>query len=140
MLRAIIPVASVAVTIFALADCVQTKDDRVRGIPKWAWIVLVVLIPWVGPITWLVVGKDRSQGDGGQPGRAPRRQGRRAPEEILESLGKLAGATGGGGGAGGRGRRDGKAGQGSPADLRDDTAPSPARRRNGSPTTSPEPA
>src|SRR5699024_12650158 len=59
------------------------------GIPKWAWIVLVVLIPWVGPITWLVVGKDRSQGDGGQPGRAPRRQGPLAPDEDPEFLRKL---------------------------------------------------
>lgn len=89
MLRALIPIASVAVTIFALADCIQTKDDKVRGIPKWAWIVLVVLIPWVGPITWLVVGKDRSQGNGGPRGGRPQRQGPLAPDEDPEFLRKL---------------------------------------------------
>lgn len=89
MLRAIIPIASVALTIFALADCVQTADGKVRGLPKWAWIVLVVLIPWVGPITWLVVGKDRSQGTGGQRGGGPRRQGPLAPDEDPQFLRKL---------------------------------------------------
>ncbi|HJB09745.1 MAG TPA: PLD nuclease N-terminal domain-containing protein [Candidatus Brachybacterium merdavium] len=125
MLRAIIPVASVAVTIFALADCVQTKDDRVRGIPKWAWIVLVVLIPWVGPITWLVVGKDRSQGDGGQPGRAPRRQGPLAPDEDPEFLRKLDEDIRRERRSRERELRERQAGQESPVELPDDDDPEP---------------
>ena len=57
MARGIIAVLSIALSIFALSDCVQTEDEKIRGLPKWAWIVLIVLIPWVGPITWLFVGK-----------------------------------------------------------------------------------
>ena len=78
MARGIIAVLSIALTVFALADCVQTEDAKIRGLPKWAWIVLIVLIPWVGPITWLFVGKDRSSPGGS--GR-PRRQGPLAPDE-----------------------------------------------------------
>lgn len=78
MLRAVLAVASVALTVFALADCIQTDASRMRGIPKWAWIVLIVLIPWAGPLTWLVVGRDRSQGDG-----AARRPGSRAQPRAL---------------------------------------------------------
>ena len=86
MLRAIPIVLSIALTIFALADCIQTTDDKVRGIPKWAWIVLIVLLPWVGPITWLVVGKERKPGGGG-----PRRQrpGPLAPDEDPDFLRQL---------------------------------------------------
>ena len=89
MARGILAVLSIALTVFALADCVQTQDDKVRGVPKWAWIVLIVLIPWVGPLTWLFVGKERSWGRGcsGSPG--PRRDGPLAPDEDPEFLRKL---------------------------------------------------
>ncbi|MEE1618155.1 PLD nuclease N-terminal domain-containing protein [Brachybacterium sp. J144] len=84
MLRGISVVLSIALTIFALADCVQTTDDKVRGIPKWAWIVLIVLIPWVGPLTWLFVGKERPWNT--QP---PRRSGPLAPDEDPDFLRRL---------------------------------------------------
>ena len=86
MARGILAVLSIALTVFSLADCVQTEDDKIRGLPKWAWIVLIVLIPWVGPITWLFVGKDRSTPLGG--GR-PRRQGPLAPDEDPDFLRRL---------------------------------------------------
>lgn len=90
MARGIIAVLSIALTVFALADCVQTEDEKVRGLPKWAWIVLIVVIPWVGPITWLFVGRERTfgggpRGDGGQP----RRKGPLAPDEDPDFLRRL---------------------------------------------------
>ncbi|HEX7352380.1 PLD nuclease N-terminal domain-containing protein [Brachybacterium sp.] len=84
MARGIIAVLSIALTVFALADCVQTEDEKVRGLPKWAWIVLIVLIPWVGPITWLFVGKERSSGTGRQ-----QRKGPTAPDEDPDFLRQL---------------------------------------------------
>ena len=84
MARGILAVLSIALTVFALADCVQTQDDKVRGVPKWAWIVLIVLIPWVGPLTWLFVGKERNLGGG-----PPRRQGPLAPDEDPDFLRRL---------------------------------------------------
>lgn len=90
MLRAIPAILSIAIAIFALADCIQTADDKVRGLPKWAWIVLIVLIPWIGPITWLIVGKDRTGGSGRGPGRGgPQRTGPLAPDEDPEFLRRL---------------------------------------------------
>ncbi|MDN5686811.1 MAG: PLD nuclease N-terminal domain-containing protein [Brachybacterium sp.] len=86
MLRGFLVVLSIALTVFALADCVQTEDDKVRGVPKWAWVVLIVLLPWVGPITWLVVGKDRP--NEGWTDR-PRRDGPTAPDEDPEFLRRL---------------------------------------------------
>jgi hypothetical protein len=98
MLRAVLAIASIALTIFALADCIQSEDSRVRGLPKWAWIVLIVLLPWVGPLTWLLVGRDRQNGAptpfdnlGGRPGGAPGSPRSRplAPDEDPDFLRKL---------------------------------------------------
>lgn len=62
MLKGVLAIASIGLTIFALADCIQCEGSQLRGLPKWAWIVLIVLLPWVGPLTWLLVGKDRDSG------------------------------------------------------------------------------
>ena len=86
MLRGLIAVLSIALTVFALADCVQTEDDKIRGLPKWAWIGLIVLLPWVGPLTWLFVGKERTGGFGGGKSQ---RQGPLAPDEDPDFLRKL---------------------------------------------------
>ncbi|MDN5819999.1 MAG: PLD nuclease N-terminal domain-containing protein [Brachybacterium sp.] len=84
MARGIIAVLSIALTVFALADCVQTEDEKIRGLPKWAWIVLIVLLPWVGPITWLFVGRERTFG-----GEQTRRTGPLAPDEDPDFLRRL---------------------------------------------------
>lgn len=89
MARALLAVLSVGLTIFALADCLQTAEGKVRGLPRWAWIVLIVLIPWIGPITWLVVGKDRSDPTGPGRRRPPPRQGPSAPDDDPEFLRRL---------------------------------------------------
>lgn len=60
MLRVLVIVLPIALTVFALVDCVQTDEDRVRAIPKIAWIVAIVILPFAGPIAWLLAGKDRS--------------------------------------------------------------------------------
>jgi hypothetical protein len=89
MARGIPVVLSIALTVFALADCVQTQDDKVRGVPKWAWIVMIVVLPWVGPLTWLFVGRERSWGRGSGGSSGPRRDGPLAPDEDPDFLRKL---------------------------------------------------
>ncbi|PWH07749.1 hypothetical protein DEO23_03815 [Brachybacterium endophyticum] len=100
MLKAVLAIASIALTVYALADCIQSEDARMRGLPKWAWIVLIVLLPWVGPLTWLLAGRDRrdggrspfdARGTGpGQGGRGrPDRSGPRAPDDDPDFLRKL---------------------------------------------------
>ena len=34
MLRVIVPLALLAFTVYAVVDCIQTEDDRVRNLPK----------------------------------------------------------------------------------------------------------
>lgn len=55
-------VAAAFFTVYAVVDCAVTATERVRGIPKAVWIVVILLLPVVGGILWLVVGKDRAAG------------------------------------------------------------------------------
>lgn len=54
---------SVVLLVFALIDILTRGADQVRGLPKIAWVFLVVLVPFVGSIVWFAVGHDWSQGD-----------------------------------------------------------------------------
>ncbi|WP_010532574.1 PLD nuclease N-terminal domain-containing protein [Brachybacterium squillarum] len=89
MARALLAIVSVGLTVFALADCIQTHESRLRGLPRWAWIVLIVLIPWVGPLTWMLIGKERGEDGGTATRRSPRRQGPLAPDDDPEFLRRL---------------------------------------------------
>lgn len=55
-------VAAVFFTVYAVVDCAMTANERVRGIPKPLWIVVIMLMPVIGGILWLAIGKDRATG------------------------------------------------------------------------------
>ncbi|MEE6282557.1 PLD nuclease N-terminal domain-containing protein [Georgenia sunbinii] len=51
-----------ALTIYALVDCVRNDDsDMPVALPKGVWLLLIVLFPAIGPITWLVVSRASRQ-------------------------------------------------------------------------------
>lgn len=52
--------------IFCVVDVIMARDDEVRHLPKWGWLLLVLFFPLVGSIAWLVAGRPR---------RTPRRLG-----------------------------------------------------------------
>ena len=43
--------------IYCLIDCIQSGEEEIRNLPKWAWIILILLFPLVGGIAWLVAGR-----------------------------------------------------------------------------------
>lgn len=79
-----IVVLIVAFTIFAVAHLALTPRHLVRGIPKPAWVVLVLLVPIVGGVLWFAVGRVRA-------GESPRSARRRpvAPDDDPEFLRRL---------------------------------------------------
>lgn len=60
-------VIAVAFTLYALVDAAMTDHSRARGVPKPVWIVLIVVLPVVGGLLWLFIGK------GAAAAAAPRR-------------------------------------------------------------------
>jgi len=50
-------VVPVAIVIFAFIDCLLTRGDQVRGLPKPVWAVLIIVVPLVGALAWLGIGR-----------------------------------------------------------------------------------
>ena len=62
MLRALPFIIEVVLLVACLIDAVQTPTNQVRNLPKWAWLLLIVIVPYLGPIAWLFAGRPgRSQ-------------------------------------------------------------------------------
>lgn len=57
MIRLLPYAIELALVVFCLIDCVQSDEHRIRNLPKWAWIVLIILIPIAGAVVWLVAGR-----------------------------------------------------------------------------------
>lgn len=59
MLRVVLTLAVLAFTVYAVVDCAQTEDDRVRSLPKIAWVVLILLFTPAGGIAWFFAGRPK---------------------------------------------------------------------------------
>lgn len=73
MLRVLMFLVPLALSVYAFIDCISTKDDDIRHMPKPLWAILVLLFPLVGSLSWLIAGKKRHpagaapwQGGGGR--------------------------------------------------------------------------
>jgi hypothetical protein len=81
--------------VYALIDCAQDDEVERTSVPKSLWIVLIILVAYFGPISWLVVSKiARPRGGTGHPPpsrRGPaRRTGGGAPDDDPDFLRRLA--------------------------------------------------
>ncbi|KOG35818.1 PLD nuclease N-terminal domain-containing protein [Streptomyces varsoviensis] len=71
MLRYLPFLLILALWIYAFIDCLNTPENEVRGLPKLAWVFIILLFGevLVGPIAWLAAGRPRAAaGPGGRPG------------------------------------------------------------------------
>lgn len=59
MLRVLLFAVGFGLSLYALIDCVRTEDNRVKSLPKIVWLLLIVLVTYLGPIAWIVAGRDR---------------------------------------------------------------------------------
>lgn len=74
----------VAFTVFTVVDVALIERRRIRGLPKPLWIVVIVLVPIVGGVLWLVVGRVRAGDAAGGVRRGPL-----APDDDPEFLRRL---------------------------------------------------
>ena len=54
----LLPGITVILLVFALIDILTKTDDQIRGLPKIAWVILVILVPVVGSIVWFAAGRE----------------------------------------------------------------------------------
>jgi Phospholipase_D-nuclease N-terminal len=97
MIRVLVPLVLTGLLVFAVVDILVIDSGRVRGIPKFGWILLVILLPLIGPLLWFLVGRERldqrSHGRYADASEVPSRPGRRfgpiAPDDDPDFLGRL---------------------------------------------------
>jgi hypothetical protein len=81
--------------LFVLVFAASAEPTTVRNLPKWAWILILVLFPVIGGIAYLVFGRPLSAGPGSSDsfrfrGQAPKRgTGPIAPDDDPDFLREL---------------------------------------------------
>ncbi|HKJ10760.1 MAG TPA: PLDc N-terminal domain-containing protein [Ornithinimicrobium sp.] len=73
MIRFLVAIALLAFTVYCVVDVVRTDKERVRHLPKLAWVTVTMLFTPFGGLAWLFAGRPGGlrQRGGGQP-RGPR--------------------------------------------------------------------
>jgi hypothetical protein len=104
MPRVLLILVIVGLMVYALVDVWGSEEDERGGLPRWLWVLLIVLLPLLGPISWIVVrvtgsrsgagpapGPSTGGGGGSRPTTPPRPGPRRpagpvAPDDDPEFL------------------------------------------------------
>lgn len=84
MLRGLLVLAGLGLTLYAVIDCIRTDEREIRGVPKVVWVLIILLVTVVGPIAWILAGRDRSS-----PGPIRRQPGPVAPDDDPEFLRRI---------------------------------------------------
>lgn len=64
MVRYVPVLIELGLLVYGLIDCLQTESTLVRVLPKPGWILLIIVLPLIGPVAWLVAGRPaRAPGD-----------------------------------------------------------------------------
>ena len=58
LIALIIPIALVQLGLMAFALYDLVRRERVRGGNKWVWGILIVLVNIIGPILYLLLGRE----------------------------------------------------------------------------------
>lgn len=53
---------TIALMVFALVDIIRRDDSQVRFMPKFVWLLLVVLLPLLGSVLWFALGREYPEG------------------------------------------------------------------------------
>ena len=51
-----------ALMVFALVDIIRRDDFQVKYMPKFVWLLLVILLPFVGSVLWFGIGREYPEG------------------------------------------------------------------------------
>ncbi|HEY0217818.1 MAG TPA: PLDc N-terminal domain-containing protein [Cellulomonas sp.] len=59
MARVLLFLVIIGLAVYAIADISSSDDDERLGVPAFAWVVIVILVPVVGPLAWIAVSRSR---------------------------------------------------------------------------------
>jgi hypothetical protein len=74
-MRALLVLLAIGLLVYSVIDCSRTPEQEVPGgIPRSAWLVLVIIVPILGPLLWIFASRSdqNSAGGGSRRPRGPR--------------------------------------------------------------------
>jgi hypothetical protein len=74
MLRLLPLLLILALTVYALIDCLARDDEEIRALPKVIWVLIILLFTPLGPIAWFLAGRPRGAAVPRDPG---------GPDEVV---------------------------------------------------------
>jgi hypothetical protein len=69
-MRYLVILVPIIFTIYSLVDCAATDLGEIRNLPKWAWILIIILVvPFtgLGAIAYWIAGRPKRGGLGRGP-------------------------------------------------------------------------
>ncbi len=66
-MRFLIILLPVIFTIYTIVDCAKTDASEIRNLPKWAWLLIIIIIGTIGTIAYWIAGRPRRTGLGRSP-------------------------------------------------------------------------
>ena len=54
----VLALLTLTVMVVALIDAITRREDQVKHLPKFAWIIFIVLLPLIGSILWFALGRE----------------------------------------------------------------------------------
>lgn len=72
---------ALAITIYALIECVRTRPNDVRSLPKAGWVLAIILLPLVGAALWFWLGRPNYGAPGPQARPTRPTGGQKAPDD-----------------------------------------------------------
>ena len=64
-MRVLFILLSIGIQLYGLIDCAQREDTEVRSLPRWGWLIIIVLVLTIGAIAYLIAGRPKRPGGGG---------------------------------------------------------------------------
>lgn len=87
MIRAILIIGAIAlavgVIIYSLIDCSRSDPRDIRGLRRGPWLAVILLLPVIGGVLWLTLGRPRYASPGSSPARG------KGPDDDPEFLRRL---------------------------------------------------
>jgi len=59
MIDVLLFVGGLALWLYGLIDCAKTDQDSVKILPKWAWLIIVIIFGSLGALAWLLAGRPK---------------------------------------------------------------------------------
>ncbi|MCX6456627.1 MAG: PLD nuclease N-terminal domain-containing protein [Actinobacteria bacterium] len=66
MVRVLLFVFTIGIQLYGLIDCAQREDGDVRSLPRWGWLIIIILVPTLGAVAYLIAGRPKRPGNGGR--------------------------------------------------------------------------